>query len=213
MSFFGGSNPNMMNGAFYQAMIQQMQGGGNNAMPQMQNMSPNLTRQPRQQMSNVTQAPQIPQRQGQPGGGVGSAVQAGNNLQQLYGMGKTGYNNLSGMFGQNTPAPNANPNAMPGSPVANSPAGNSYLNQNPNMAQPPQNNGQPFFGNMGNTTSNMFGPQAANGMGQAGNAAEGSPMFGSMGSNGAADASGSAAGGSAATDSSPSWLQQLWDYL
>lgn len=241
MSFFGGSNPNMMNGAFYQALLGQMQGGGQGGG--MPNMAPQIAQQQKQPINNISPVPQIQQKQSPAPAGMGGAVQAGKNLQTLYGWGKDGYNNINGMFGSNPTTAGANPNAMSGAPVANNASGNSYLAQNTNMAQPAfnagvaqggmhggMNNNQAFFGSQ-TPTSGMFGPQGATGMGSGGAT---SNMFGQSGAGGMAQngsygqlmgqgmASGTAGSAAAdatsgeaadATSSSPSWLSQLWDLL
>lgn len=226
MTFFGGSNPNMMNGAFYQALLGQMQGGNgmqSGSMPSMQNMAPQIAQQQRQPTSNISPVPQQQQQQQQPGGGIGAAVKGGQNLQALYGMGKDGYNNINGMFGSNPPPALGNPNAMSGAPVANNAAGNSYLAQNPGMAQGgmqgTQGAAQPFFGGM-SPSAGMYGPSGLAGMGQGGATGQ---MYGSMGATGqgmagagsgsATGATGAAGAGADASSSSPSWLSQLWDLL
>lgn len=190
MAFFGG-NPSMMNGALYQQLLAQMQGsqgsglgGPGIGMSAMPNMAPNIAQQQRQPTSNISQIPQTlqPQRQqNQPQGGqVGAAVQAGDNMQKLYGMGNDAYKWGSGMMSPNTP-----PNAPQGPYAAGQTPGQGYgmggqMPLNPQMnvltgGQPPMGSpglapsgaamqtsagsqaGQPFFGGMQNPMSGMYG--------------------------------------------------------
>lgn len=217
---FGSQNPSMMNAGMYQQLLAMLQGGGSGGMPQPQNMAPQIAQQQHQPTSNISPVPQQqkPQQPGQPGGAVGGAVQAGSNLQKLYGMGQNAYNGINGAINGQTPlgGMQANPNAVSGSPVANTQAGNQYLMQNPGMAQQQgmQASGmqgaqgsQPFFGGMqSGQGASMYGtPGMAGSMpsaqGTMANFAQ-SPtasMFGSMGPTGAGAGTtfGSAAGGAA----------------
>lgn len=188
-------NPQMM-----PSLLQMMQqGGGGNpfaspqgGMPPVGNMAPQIPVQQAQQ-GGIRQLPvQQPQQPQQPGGALGGAVNAGNNISSLYGMGNKAYNGIGGMFGPGSTSQTSTPMS-----------GASNLTG--------QQNAQTFMGPMGNPSSSTSGmssgmPMASgmpnySGYGMAGPSAGGmyggqqgvnaafmnggsGPMFGSMGATG-----------------------------
>lgn len=178
MFFQPGQVNSGQNGTFQQMMQMMQQGGG---MPQVpQNSAPQITQQ-QGNRNSVAMAPQPQQQQrpAQPGGAVGGAVSAGNNLQKLYGMGQDASNWTGRQFGG---SPQIDPVAQNGA------AGGMSTPQ----------------GGM----SGMFGGAGANGMSGAmgqGQMPIGSTAMGqqtAMANNGAANAMGPTAGGANASSSS-----------
>lgn len=201
-------------------MLLSQQGG------QRPNAAPQIPVQPRpQSMAPIVQAPPSPGN-GQGGGGIGSAVNAGGNVEKLYNMGNNAYNWGAKQFGSPPPQPGMQ---TTGAPVAQNPMGQSYLNQNPQFAGGTQAGTTPtgFVGPGSGPTSGMAYQGSSSPSGMFGSmSANGTPLtsqsglFGAAGASGGTGAtgasaanSGAAATGSEAADSSPSWLQSIWAYL
>jgi len=226
-------NPQMM------MQLMQMMGGGVQGPQPIGNNSPQIPVPNNAQHNNVMMPPQQQQQQkpGQPGGALGGLVNTGENIQKLYGMGQ-------GLFGTGGQAPVGGANPMSaGAQVANTSAGNAYLQANPQLMA----GGQGAFGAQGQATpfmqppfgaggsqGGMFGSQGAGGgmygmqgppqmfgqMGAGGQGAEGATgaggMFGAGGASGSATAgSGSTADavGAGSSSSMPEWLQSILDAL
>lgn len=204
--FGSGSNPQMS-----QLLAMMMQnGGGQNPFsspmggqaPQA-NMSPQIPIAAKSPATSPIQQPQQQQQQGVPGGGLGAAVNTGENVSKLYNMGNKAYNGVDNMINGSQ------------QPVGNAPQLGNIFSGASNVAG--QQNAQQFMGGMNGQAPSTFGSTAPNytgygmagpstggtyggqqganaafmGGGQAGQAgASQAGMYGSVGANGTAAAPG-----------------------